>query len=38
MNQKLLNAILDVVSMEVFALISTCQSAREAWVILENTY
>lgn len=38
MNQKALNAIQGAVSMEVFAIISTCKTAKEAWDILECTY
>lgn len=38
MNQKALNTIHSAISVEIFAIISTCKTAKEAWNILENNY
>ncbi|XP_057790804.1 uncharacterized protein LOC131007909 [Salvia miltiorrhiza] len=37
-NQKALNSIQNAVTMEVFALISMCANAKEAWDVLMSTY
>ncbi|XP_057775493.1 uncharacterized protein LOC130994468 [Salvia miltiorrhiza] len=37
-NQKALNSIQNAVTMEVFALISMCDNAKEAWDVLMSTY
>lgn len=37
-NSKALNAIFSAVDINVFKLISTCRTAREAWLILETNF
>lgn len=38
MNQKAINAIQSDVSIEIFSLISTFQTVKEAWLVLKNTF